>query len=85
MKSGVADALIALLEPIQAEFKASEEWQKVEQQAYPPIEVGKKPKKKKKLGELFPGGKGVQVKPDENMKEEQKDHEVGLNTDLSKP
>ncbi|CAF9941014.1 MAG: hypothetical protein ALECFALPRED_008964 [Alectoria fallacina] len=85
LKSGVTDALNALLEPIQAEFKASKEWQEVEQKAYPPPELKKKPKKEKKLGDRFPGISRDQVKPDDKVQEEQKEHEENLVAGLSKP
>ena len=81
----MTDALNALLEPIQAEFKASKEWQEVEQNAYPPLEVKKKPKKEKRLGDRFPGTVRDQVKPDEKVEEEQKKYEENLVTGLSKP
>ena len=81
----MTDALNALLEPIQAEFKASKEWQEVEQKAYPPPEVKKKPKKEKKLGDRFPGIVRDQVKPDENVQEEQEQYEEKLVAGLSKP
>jgi tyrosyl-tRNA synthetase len=55
-----------LLAPIQADFEASEEWQKVEKLAYPPPPaVEKKVKVKKDKGSRFPGGaKGVVAQPD---------------------
>ena len=81
----MTEALNALLEPIQAEFKASKEWQEVEQNAYPPLEVKKKPKKEKKLGDRFPGIVRDQVKPDEKVEEEQQKHEEHLVTGLTKP
>lgn len=81
----MTDALNALLEPVQAEFKASKEWQDVEQKAYPPVEVKKKPKKEKNLGDRFPGGIRNQVKPDDKVQEEQEKHEHNIVTSLSKP
>lgn len=81
----MTDALNALLEPIQAEFKESKEWQEVAQKAYPPPEVKKKPKKERKLGDRFPGVVRDQVKPDDRVQEEQEKHEDGLVTGLSKP
>lgn len=81
----MTDALNALLEPIQAEFKASKEWQEVQQKAYPPPEVKKKPKKEKNLGDRFPVGKRDQVKPDNKVQEEQNKHEENLVAGLSKP
>ncbi|KAM0803913.1 tyrosyl-tRNA synthetase [Usnea florida] len=85
LKSGVTEALNALLEPIQAEFKASKEWQEVEQKAYPPREEKKKPKKEKKLGDRFPGIVRDQVKPDEKVEKEQQKYEEHLVTGLTKP
>ena len=85
LKSGVTDALNALLEPIQAEFKASKEWQEVEQKAYPPPQVKTKPKKEKKIGDKYPGVVRDQVKPDEKVQEEQEKYEDKLVTGLSKP
>ena len=81
----MTDALNALLEPIQAEFKASKEWQEVEQKAYPPLEVKTKPKKEKKIGDRYPGVVRDQVKPDNKVQEEQKNYEEQLVTGLSKP
>lgn len=81
----MTDALNALLEPIQAEFKASKEWQEVQQNAYPPQEVKKKPKKEKKLGDRFPGIVRDQVKPDDKVQKEQEKHEDKMVTGLSKP
>ena len=63
----MAAGLIALLEPIQADFKASKEWQDVEAKAYPPPVVVKKEKKVKDKGSRHPGAgaaKGVVAKPD---------------------
>lgn len=81
----MTDALNALLEPIQAEYKASKKWQEVGQNAYPPPEVKKKPKKEKNLGDRFPGIIKDQVKPDDRVEEEQQRHEGNLVTGLSKP
>jgi tyrosyl-tRNA synthetase len=47
LKTAVTDAINALLAPIQAEFKASKEFQDAEARAYPP-EVKAAPKKKEK-------------------------------------
>lgn len=54
LKKGVADAIIAILEPIRKEFDTSEEFKKAERDAYPPpgaatgeAEGGKKKKEKK--------------------------------------
>ena len=74
----MTNALIALLEPIQAEFQASQEWQDIEKKAYPPPEVKKKEKKAKDKGSRHPGtGKAVEVKPDGHVEGKQKD-EVNL-------
>lgn len=81
----MTDALNALLEPIQAEFKASKEWQEVEQKAYPPPEVTKKAKKEKKLGDRYPGVVRAQVEPDDKVQKEQKDYGDQLVAGLSKP
>ena len=81
----MTDALNTLLESVQAEFKASKEWQETEQKAYPPPEVKKKPKKEKKLGDRFPGINRDQVKPDDKVQAEQGKYEDKLVTGLSKP
>lgn len=47
LKANVRDAIISLLEPIRAAFLANEEWQQVEQLAYPNPNAKKEPKKKK--------------------------------------
>lgn len=47
LKASVRDAIISLLEPIRAAFLANEEWQKIEQLAYPDPNAKKEPKKKK--------------------------------------
>ena len=71
----MTNALIALLEPIQAEFQASQEWQDVEKKAYPPPEVKKKEKKIKDKGSKHPGaGKAVAVEPDGHVDGRQKDN-----------
>ncbi|KAF2795466.1 tyrosyl-tRNA synthetase [Melanomma pulvis-pyrius CBS 109.77] len=63
LKPAVTDALIALLEPIQAEFQASQEWKDIETKAYPPPPAPpKKEKKKKDKGIFHP--KKVEAKPD---------------------
>ncbi|PWN90034.1 tyrosine tRNA ligase [Acaromyces ingoldii] len=51
LKNGVADAINALLEPIQREFNESEEFRKVEELAYP---KEKKPEVKKKEKKVNP-------------------------------
>jgi len=56
LKASVTAALNELLAPIQAEFQASQEWQEIEKQAYPPAEPEKKTKKKvKDKGTRHPG------------------------------
>ncbi|KAL4072042.1 tyrosyl-tRNA synthetase [Scleroderma citrinum] len=48
LKASVRDAITSLLEPIRAAFLADEEWQKIEQLAYPDPNAKSEPKKKKK-------------------------------------
>ena len=81
LKAGVSAALVALLEPIQADFKASKEWQKIEMKAYPPPETKKKEKKVKDKGSRHPGGvaKGVEAQPDGHVEGARKD-EVNLSS-----
>lgn len=67
LKPAVTEALNKLLQPIQADFQANEEWQKVEKLAYPPPPAPeKKVKVKKDKGSKFPGAakKDVVAKPD---------------------
>ncbi|CAD0099773.1 unnamed protein product [Aureobasidium mustum] len=67
LKPAVTDALNKLLAPIQADFQANEEWQKVEKLAYPPPPAPeKKVKVKKDKGSRFPGAakKDVVAQPD---------------------
>lgn len=47
LKASVRDAINSLLEPIRAAFLANEEWQKIEQLAYPDPNAKKEVKKKK--------------------------------------
>ena len=63
------------MEPIQAEFNASAEWQDIEKAAYPPPEAaGKKAKKAKDKGSKHPAStKGVEAKPDGHVEGELKD------------
>ncbi|KAA6413153.1 MAG: tyrosine-tRNA ligase [Lasallia pustulata] len=78
LKSGVANALIELLEPIQAEFQASQEWQAVEKKAYPPPETKKKEKKAKDKGSRHPGtAKEVEAQPDGHVEGKGK-NQIGL-------
>ncbi|XTI86315.1 Nucleotidylyl transferase [Cenococcum geophilum] len=67
LKPAVTGALISLLEPIQAEFQASKEWQEIEEKAYPPPPVEEKKKQRKDKGSRYPGGaaaKNVETQPD---------------------
>ncbi|KAH0288293.1 tyrosyl-tRNA synthetase [Aureobasidium namibiae CBS 147.97] len=67
LKPAVTEALNKLLQPIQADFQANEEWQKVEKLAYPPPPAPeKKVKVKKDKGSKFPGAakKDVVAQPD---------------------
>ena len=76
LKSAVSSHIVDLLEPVQAEFQASTEWQDIEKAAYPPPE--KKVKKPKDKGSKHPGTtKGVEAKPDGHVEGERKD-EVNL-------
>ncbi|MCJ1399398.1 hypothetical protein MMC11_002600 [Xylographa trunciseda] len=81
LKAGVSAALIALLEPIQADFKASKEWQDIEMKAYPPAEIKKKVKKVKDKGSRHPGGvtQAVEAQSDGHVEGAQKD-EVSLSS-----
>lgn len=77
-------ALIALLEPIQAAFQASKEWQDIEKLAYPPPPAPEKKKKEKNKGTRHPGGAAdgsVQAKPDGQV-EGAKAAEVSLGKDV---
>ncbi|KAF2203902.1 tyrosine tRNA ligase [Delitschia confertaspora ATCC 74209] len=63
LKPAVTEALIKILDPIQAEFQASPEWKEIEQKAYPPPPApAKKEKKKKDKGTFYP--KKVAAQPD---------------------
>lgn len=55
LKRSVTKALIALLAPIQEEFKASAAWQEIERKAYPVPEPAKKKKNPKDKGSRYPG------------------------------
>lgn len=61
LKAAVTTALISLLQPIQAEYKASKEWQDVEKLAYPP--PPKKEKKEKDKGSRHPGATSSRTAP----------------------
>lgn len=77
LKPAVTDALISLLEPIQAAFQASKEWQDIEKKAYPPPPVQEKKKKQKKdKGNKYPGGaaaKGVDMQPNGSVEGKDKE------------
>ena len=79
IKSGVTSALIKLLEPIQADFQSSSEWQEIEKKAYPQApETKKKEKKVKDKGSRHPGGsKEVEAQADGHIEGERTD-EVNL-------
>lgn len=79
LKPAVTEALIQLLEPIQAEFQKSPEWKDIETKAYPPPPAPpKKEKKKKDKGSFYP--KKAEAKPDGHV--EGKDaKDVGVGTD----
>ncbi|ERF71839.1 Tyrosine--tRNA ligase [Endocarpon pusillum Z07020] len=62
LKGAVTKGLVDILTPIQAEFRASPEWQEVEKQAYPPAEPAKKKKTPKDKGSRYPGA--VKANPD---------------------
>ena len=81
-KPAVTEALISLLEPIQAELQASKEWQGIEKKAYPPPPVEEKKKKQKKdKGSRYPGSvaaKKVETQPDRNVEgKDKKEVSVG--------
>lgn len=67
-------ALIKLLEPIQAKFQGSPEWQETEKLAYPPPPAPEKKKKKKDKGSRYPG-----VKPAEETEQQVADDVAKLN------
>ncbi|KAG8623139.1 hypothetical protein KVT40_008115 [Elsinoe batatas] len=56
LKGAVTTALNEILAPIQEAFKASKEWQDIEQKAYPPPAAPVKKKKEKNKGTRHPGG-----------------------------
>ena len=64
LKPAVTKALLELMAPIQAEFRASKEWQEVTEKAYPPPEVKKKEKKVKNKGTRHPGAGGTTTLPE---------------------
>ncbi|TFK35906.1 tRNA synthetases class I-domain-containing protein [Crucibulum laeve] len=63
LKTSVANGIIRLLEPIQQQFKTSEEWQKEEKLAYPDPNAKDKKKKKEKVYHPPPPGKGKNAAP----------------------
>ncbi|KAG5755594.1 hypothetical protein H9Q69_000979 [Fusarium xylarioides] len=73
LKVAVAKGLNEIMEPIRAEFAASNEWQEVTLKAYPP--PVKKEKKVKNLGTRFPGAKSGESSKDSEMKDIEKDTE----------
>ncbi|KAL8675667.1 MAG: hypothetical protein Q9224_007423, partial [Gallowayella concinna] len=81
LKPAIIKALQDLLQPLQAEYEASVEWQEIANKAYPPPEVKKKDKKAKDRGTKFPGAKGgVEAKPDGHVEGNAQD-QVNLGTD----
>ncbi|KAM0435086.1 hypothetical protein ACHAPT_003175 [Fusarium lateritium] len=66
LKHAVAQGLIDIMTPIQADFQASQEWQELTLKAYPP--PVKKEKKVKNRGTRFPGAKGGDATKDEVTK-----------------
>lgn len=81
LKPAVTKALNKLLEPVQKEFQASEEWKKIEKEAYPPPPAEKKKEKKvKNKGTGHPGRK-VEAKPDGHVEGEDK-AKVDVGTDV---
>ncbi|KAL8874242.1 MAG: hypothetical protein Q9174_000398 [Haloplaca sp. 1 TL-2023] len=74
IKGAVTKALIDLLQPIQADYQSSSEWQEMTTKAYPPTEAKKKEKKVKNLGTRFPGAKGgIEAKADGHIEGAEKD------------
>jgi tyrosyl-tRNA synthetase len=79
LKPAVTEALISLLEPIQAEFQASPAWQEIETKAYPPPPAAaKKEKKKKDKGTFHP--KKVEAQTDGHVEGEDRE-EVSIGKD----
>lgn len=70
LKTGVADAINALLEPIRQEFANNKEFQEAEAKGYPaPVsEKSKKAKKPKDKGSRYPGGQPPVEKLTEELK-----------------
>ncbi|KAI1340468.1 tyrosyl-tRNA synthetase [Xylariaceae sp. FL0016] len=64
LKPAVTKALNAILEPVQAAFQASTEWQEIAQKAYPP--PPKKEKKVKNKGTRHPGSNKPQQPAETN-------------------
>jgi tyrosyl-tRNA synthetase len=77
LKAGTTTALISLLEPLQASFQASKEWQETEKLAYPPPPSTKKVKKQKVLGTKYQKAKTdvaekeVETQPDGSVEGKQ--------------
>lgn len=66
LKPAVTAALCRLLEPIQAEFQASTEWQEIEKKAYPAeVPKEKKVKQKKDKGSRYPVAKASETQAEE--------------------
>lgn len=75
----MANALNEILEPIQAAYQASQEWQDIQQKAYPPPPEKKK-KEKKDKGSRHPGA-GVQAKADGHV-EGKEAEQISLGKDV---
>ncbi|KAG8936958.1 hypothetical protein FRC03_000259 [Tulasnella sp. 419] len=58
LKKTVSDAIVKLLEPIQADFESNEEWKEITAKAYPVEGAKPEAKKKKKVYHPPPPGKG---------------------------
>lgn len=72
LKPAVTAALNTLLEPVQAEFQANEQWKEVESKAYPPPPAPPKKEKKKKDKGTFHPGRKVEAQPDGHVEGEDK-------------
>lgn len=81
LKAAIVKSLNILLGSVQAAFKASEEWQRIEKLAYPPPPAPEKKKKEKKKdkGTRAPGAAKVEAQPDGSIEGDEKDKdEVNL-------